>query len=110
MKLFDSFRFRFAALFQRSQMNAEMEDELRSHLQHRADDLERSGLRRAEAERRARVEFGGYQRVKEECHEAAGGNFFEILIYDLRFSFRKLRKSPGFTIRRHCDAGVGNRR
>ena len=97
MKLFDSLRFRFVALFKRSQINAEMEDELSSHLQHRADDLERSGLRRAEAERRARIEFGGYQRVKEECHEAAGGNFFEILIHDLRFSFRKLRKSPGFT-------------
>ncbi len=97
MKLLDSLRFRVAALFQRSQMNIEMDDELRSHIQHRADDLERSGLRRAEAERRARIEFGGYQRVKEECHEAAGGNFIEILIYDLRFSFRVLRKSPGFT-------------
>ena len=33
-----------AALFHRSQINAEMEEELRSHIQHRADDLERSGL------------------------------------------------------------------
>jgi hypothetical protein len=35
--------------------------------------------------------------VKEECHEAVGGTFVEILIHDLRFSFRVLRKSPGFT-------------
>ena len=41
----------------RSQVNAEIEDELRSHIQHRADDLERSGLSRAEAERRARVDI-----------------------------------------------------
>ncbi|HXC42367.1 MAG TPA: ABC transporter permease [Candidatus Dormibacteraeota bacterium] len=98
MKLLDSLRFRIATLFQRSQMSADMEDELRSHVQHRADDLERSGLARAAAERQARIEFGGYQRVKEECHEAAGGTFLESVFQDLRFAFRILRKSPGFTV------------
>ena len=45
MRLLDSLRFRIATLFQRSHMNAEIEEELRSHIQERADDLERSGLR-----------------------------------------------------------------
>ena len=79
-------------------MDNDMEEELRTHIQHRADDLERSGLNRPEAERRARIEFGGHGRFKEECHEALGGNFFETLINDARFSVRVLRKSPGFTI------------
>ena len=81
-----------------SQTAHEMEEELRSHIQLRADDLERSGLARAEAERRARIEFGGREKYKEECHQALGGNFIETLIQDVRFCLRTLRKSPGFAV------------
>ena len=81
----------------RSEINGEMEEELRSHIQHRADDLERSGLPRAEAERRARIEFGGYERFREECNEELSGHFLETFWQDVRFGLRVLRKSPGFT-------------
>ena len=75
MKLLDSLRVRIAALFHPSQVNTEMEEELRSHIQLRADDLERSGVPRPEAERRARIEFGGREKYKEECHEALSNTF-----------------------------------
>ncbi len=98
MRFLAAVRFRAAGFFRRPQIEEDLEEELRSHMQHRADDLERSGLDRAEAERRARIEFGGPERFKEECREALGGAFIETLIRDVRFSLRVLSKSRGFTV------------
>jgi predicted permease len=75
-----------------------MEEELESHVQLRADALERGGLERVEAERRARIEFGSHVRFKEECREAMGGNTIDQAMQDVRFSLRALRKSPGFSL------------
>src|SRR5947207_12857780 len=89
------FRSLAARFFHRSQTANDLEEELRSHIQLRADDLERFGLGHAEAERRARIEFGGPERFKEECLDELAGNFIDVLLQDIRICLRLHRNYTG---------------
>ena len=97
MRFLAVFRTLATRLLHRSVTERDLEEELRSHVQHRADDLERRGMSRAQAERQARVEFGGYERYKEESREALGSRLLAELVADMRYGVRQLRRSPGFT-------------
>jgi predicted permease len=66
---------------------------VRLHVALRADDIERAGVPRAEAERRARVEFGGRQAHKEDVRRARGLSWIDGFGQDLRFVVRSLRRN-----------------
>ena len=97
MTIWSRLRSWLRALLRRSQMESEMDAELRFHMEAYAEDLVRSGMAREEATRRARLEFGGVERVKEEGREARGVNLVESLLRDLRYGASNMLRTPGFT-------------
>jgi len=102
--------FRLRALFRADTVDGELAQELRFHLESQVLKYLDLGLSRDQAERRARMEFGGLAQVKEECRDARGINLVETLFRDLRYGLRTLRQSPGFTTVAAITAGAGHRR
>jgi len=77
-------------------VDAQVDEELRFHIESFAEDLARSGLSRDEAIRRAKAELGSVAARKEDCRAAWGTRWFDELRGDLQYAVRKLAKSPGF--------------
>ena len=85
-----------AGLTRRGRFESGLDSELQFHIDQYIADLVRSGVPSDEAHRRARIQFGSVDTVKEECRQARGLRFLDQLSQDLRYAARTMRRSPGF--------------
>ncbi len=87
---------RAEVLFAKRRVEAELDDELRFHLEMEVREHKRTGLSPAEARRRAMVTFGGVERYKEEVRDVRGARVADDLMQDVRVAVRSLTKQPAF--------------
>ncbi|MGB2901119.1 MAG: ABC transporter permease [Candidatus Acidiferrum sp.] len=92
------FIHRLAAIFRRRSLEEDMNEELRSHLEMAVERNLRKGMTAGDARREAHREFGGVEQTKELYRDQRGLPMIETTLQDLRFGFRLLRRSPGFSI------------
>lgn len=89
---------RFRALFFRLRMDAALEEEIAAHLELQTRKYVQGGMSPEEAKRRARLDFGGTEKAKEECRDSRRITFLSHVMQDLHYSMRMIRRAPGFTV------------
>jgi|SRR5579863_907624 len=85
---------RLIRLFHRRKQDAQLDSELRFHVEQQIADNIAAGMNPDEARRHALAQFGGLEYIKEEARDARGTKFIDTLLQDIRFAARLLRKTP----------------
>src|SRR5258708_40262694 len=97
MPLFAKVRSFLRNLFSSRRVEADLDEEVQSHLAMLIEENIRAGMAPMEAQRAARIELGGSEQVKEQVREQRLGNWLHSMLSDCRYGLRQLRKNPGAT-------------
>src|SRR5262245_35814737 len=84
-------------VLRRDRLERQLEMELRDHIERLVADYVAEGSNEADARRRAALEFGGLEQVKELCRDARGTRWLDDILQDVRYGYRGLLRNPGFT-------------
>ncbi|MGC2850574.1 MAG: ABC transporter permease [Candidatus Acidiferrum sp.] len=98
MPLFSKARAFLGNLLSSRRVEADLNEEVRSHLDMLTEENRCAGMSPEEAQRAARIELGCIEQLKEQVREQRLGNWLHSVYSDSRFALRQLRKSPAFTI------------
>jgi putative ABC transport system permease protein len=100
-------RYRVRAFFRRSQVNDELDEELREHIEHETAKYVRSGQPAGEARRRALIALGGMEQTRQQTRDSHGTGMIEHLHQDLQYCLRSLGKNRAFTAVFIVTLGLG---
>jgi macrolide transport system ATP-binding/permease protein len=89
---------RLYGVLRKSDLEKDMDEELRFHIKMRTKENIDRGMTAEEARMDALRRFGGFEQTKELCRDVRGGGILESLFLDLRYGLRRMLKSPGFSI------------
>ena len=93
-----SLPLKWRSLVRRREVERDLDDEIRYHLEAQVEAHVSRGMDRDEAWRLVRRGFGGIEQSKERCRDARGVGAIETLMLDVRYAARVLRRHPSFTV------------
>ncbi len=91
----------------REVLGRELAEELQAHLELLIRDYQHAGMTRPEAEAAAQRQLGNVGRIRESSRDHWGFPWVDAALQDLRYSFRGLRKAPGFAAAVILTLGLG---
>ncbi len=97
----------FRNCLKKQKLEKQLDDEVRAFVEMLTDEKVSSGVHPDEARRRAIIEAGGIEQVKQKVREQRAGNGAESVWQDVRYGLRGLRHSPTFTMTAVATLGLG---